>query len=493
MTYNLASSARRLGEPYEELAGLATRRTLMSSIVHSQQFRFRRFLNWFSIGLAYAFLYMGRYNLTVVKNALGDLMTKADFGDIFGAGALVYGLAFVINGPLTDRYGGRRMMLIAVFGAAAANVAMGVTLHGIATRGWDLPIYQTFMLLFAINMYFQSFGALAIVTVKAPWFHVTERGTFSTIFGVMISLGIYFAFDWGFAIMAATRAELGDNLSWFARLVTSILGTGNTGVDQNWWLFFIPSMFLMTMWLIMFFILRNSPGEAGYKDFHTGEESVTGAGESVGTREVFRRILTHPVLRIVCIIEFCSGVLRNGVMHWYPIFAKETGFYAHFFVTQNWGLCLLVAGVTGGVLTGWASDHIFHSRRAPMSGILYGLMLVAILWMSRTLGANLWHVGLMVLVVSMAVIGVHGILSGTATMDFGGAKNAGTATGIVDGIVYLGVAVQSFVLGRITPAGLAKADPSQWGMWPLFLVPFAILGLIMALRIWNAKPKAATS
>lgn len=74
----------------------------MSSIVHSQQFRFRRFLNWFSIGLAYAFLYMGRYNLTVVKNALGDLMTKADFGDIFGAGALVYGLAFVINGPLTS-------------------------------------------------------------------------------------------------------------------------------------------------------------------------------------------------------------------------------------------------------------------------------------------------------------------------------------------------------------------------------------------------------
>ena len=73
----------------------------MSSIAHSQQFRFRRFLNWFSIGLAYAFLYMGRYNLTVVKNALGDLMTKADFGDIFGAGALVYGLA-VVNGPLTS-------------------------------------------------------------------------------------------------------------------------------------------------------------------------------------------------------------------------------------------------------------------------------------------------------------------------------------------------------------------------------------------------------
>jgi OPA family glycerol-3-phosphate transporter-like MFS transporter len=50
---------------------------------HSTQFRIRRFLNWFPMGLTYAFLYMGRYNLTVSKNALGSLMTKEEFGIIF--------------------------------------------------------------------------------------------------------------------------------------------------------------------------------------------------------------------------------------------------------------------------------------------------------------------------------------------------------------------------------------------------------------------------
>ena len=59
-------------------------------------------------------------------------------------------------------------------------------------------------------MYFQSFGAVAIVTVKAPWFHVRERGTFSTIFGTIISAGIYFAFDWGYAVVKATRAGAAD-------------------------------------------------------------------------------------------------------------------------------------------------------------------------------------------------------------------------------------------------------------------------------------------
>lgn len=461
----------------------------MAAIAHSPAFRYRRFINWFSIGLAYAFLYMGRYNLTVAKNALGDLMTKTDFGDIFGVGALVYGLAFVINGPLTDRYGGRRMMLIGTLGAAVANVLMGLTLWGIATRGWDLPIRNSFMVLYAANMYFQSFGALSIVTVKAPWFHVRERGTFSTIFGVMISLGVYFAFDWGHAIVAATRAQVGEHLTWFSTLVRSVFGTGGRGVDENWWVFFIPAMFLVVLWGVMLAVLRNTPAEAGHANFDTGEESVTHHGERVGTLQVFRRILTHPVLLVVCGIEFCSGVLRNGVMHWYPIYAKETGFYDQFFITQNWGLMLLIAGVAGGVLTGWASDRFFHSRRAPMSAVCYLLIVIAAVWMALTLEADRWHVGIMVLVISMAVIGVHGIMSGTATMDFGGARNTGTAVGIVDGIVYLGTAFQSFAIGRLAPTGDAKTRPGEWLEWPLFLIPLAAIGFILALRIWNARPQ----
>ena len=43
---------------------------------HSRWFLLRRFINWFPLGMTYAFLYMGRYNLNVAKNALGDLMTK---------------------------------------------------------------------------------------------------------------------------------------------------------------------------------------------------------------------------------------------------------------------------------------------------------------------------------------------------------------------------------------------------------------------------------
>jgi len=42
------------------------------------------------------------------------------------------------------------------------------------------------------------------------------------------------------------------------------------------------------------------------------------------------------------------------------------------------------------------------------------------------------------------------MLSGTATMDFGGRKGAATAVGLIDGFVYLGTGVQSISLGFIT-------------------------------------------
>jgi OPA family glycerol-3-phosphate transporter-like MFS transporter len=455
---------------------------------HSAAFRFRRVMNWFPLGLAYAFLYMGRYNLTVAKNALGDLMTKADFGEIFSIGAVVYGIAFVINGPLTDRVGGRKSMLIGVFGALVMNFSMGLAIYGVSQLGWNLPIVGTLMVLFAGNMYFQSFGAVAIVSTKAPWFHVGERGTFSTIFGVMISMGVYFAFDWGAAIVQATRATVGE-LGYVASFVRWILPSSELarGTDLNWWLFFIPSIALAAMWLILYRFLRNTPKEAGFEDFDTGEESMSDNGERLPASKIFLRILKHPVLMVVCGIAVANGVLKNGVMNWYPIYAKEVGL--KIFITENWGLVMLIAGVGGSLLTGWTSDKLFGSRRAPMTAILYGGMIAATVIMYFSMTANPWIMGACVIYLSASFIGIHGILSGTSTIDFGGRKNAGAAVGIIDGLVYLGTGFQNLAAGYMSPTGADAKDPSRWSSWPALLIPFAMIGFVLAIRIWSALPK----
>ncbi len=53
-------------------------------------------------------------------------MTKEEFGLIFAAGTLTYAFSFLVNGPLVDKIGGKRGILIAALGAALAKVTMGV-------------------------------------------------------------------------------------------------------------------------------------------------------------------------------------------------------------------------------------------------------------------------------------------------------------------------------------------------------------------------------
>src|SRR5690606_954391 len=139
---------------------------------HSDAFRRRRFWNWFPLGMTYAFLYMGRYNLTVSKNFLPEgTITNADFGTIFSVGTITYGVSFLTNGPLTDYLGGRRAVMISGRGAAIMNALMGF----VVLSGQTEHIVPAFTLLYALNMYFQSFGAVSIVKVNASWFHVKER------------------------------------------------------------------------------------------------------------------------------------------------------------------------------------------------------------------------------------------------------------------------------------------------------------------------------
>jgi OPA family glycerol-3-phosphate transporter-like MFS transporter len=137
------------------------------------------------------------------------------------------------------------------------------------------------------------------------------------------------------------------------------------------------------------------------------------------------------------------------------------------------------------MLAGWMSDKIFGSRRAPVAGIMYGTLLIAVITMIFALHDTPNLLGAIVFVISIAVIGTHGMLSGTATMDFGGRKAAATAVGLIDGLVYLGTGIQSISLGYITSA--------NWQFWPVFLIPFAAIGLLLTFRIWNAIPRGRSA
>jgi OPA family glycerol-3-phosphate transporter-like MFS transporter len=96
-------------------------------------------------------------------------------------------------------------------------------------------------------------------------------------------------------------------------------------------------------------------------------------------------------------------------------------------------------------------------------------------------------VGLSALLIVAAVTGVHSLMSGTAAADFGGRKATATCSGIVDGCVYLGSTVQSFAVGFLTDKNFSH---HSWQWWPIFLMPFALIGGLVAWNIWHELPAA---
>jgi len=442
---------------------IVVRRLPKVDLGHSEAFKKRRMANWIPLGLAYAFLYFGRYNLSAIASELdkSGVLAKSVFNEIDGVGQWVYGFAFLLNGPLADRFGGRATMIAATAGSALMNIGMAIVFSRSTSGELDKEgLRNALLVLNAINMYFQSFGSVSIVKVNAPWFHVRERGVLGGLFGILISLGLYFSYDWSL--------ELAKHL----------------GVAMAFW---VPAGVLAACVVIAVVLVRDTPGAAGFPDFDTGDASSGQVGK-LSFAQVAKKMLSQRVIWIIIGIEFCSGFLRQAVMKQYRLYAKAIG-EGGSFVYENWGMLLCVAGILGGVFAGFISDHVFGSRRGPVSSVLYAGMLAGVVGATFLLGEP--ALGWTVVFMSLCVIGVHGMLSGTASADFGGSKNAGLVTGIIDGFVYLGGGAQAFYYASHLPKGDAAAVADNWSVWPGAMLPVAIVGLVLCLTIWNARPKSS--
>ena len=429
-------------------------------IGHTPAYRRRRIANWLPLGLTYAFLYMGRYNLVALLTK--GQMSGKDFGAIDAVGSVVYGLSFLFNGPLCDRLGGRMTMLISAAGAAACNGAIGI-LYMIDGHP---PAVHTLLWLFALNMYFQSFGAVSIVKVNSSWFHLRERGTFGGIFGILISLGLYLAFDWAPKIADLTSPE---------------------------WLFLAPAVLLVVFFVICAVLVRDNPSDAGFPDFDVADASSGETGPRDPALVVIKRMLTSRLILTIAFISLGAGFLRNGILKWFRVFEAGVGGSGGF-VYVHWGMVSCIAGITGGMFAGILSDHFFESRRPPVATVLFGIVLAGSVLLLLLLGVPL-SAAWVVVGMMMAVIGVNGMLSGVASQDYGGKRNAGTATGLIDGFVYFGTAAQDIVYGWLLPEkGSAAAKVAHnWTAWPVVMIPVAVIGIVLSLTVWNARvgPKPA--
>lgn len=429
----------------------------------SQAYSFeqRRVGNWVPLGLMYAAFYMSRYNLTVTNPVLRDAYhwSKEQFGWIISLSLAVYGFSVFFNGPLADRMGGKKAILIGCVGALAANLlfAAGVLFK---IFSWDhepwLVLLNYFTVVWAVNMYFQSFGALSVVKVNAAWYHISERGIFAGLFGAMIQFGRILAVPVGGVILACSSWE---------------------------WVHIIPSIVLAIIGIYTLISVRNTPEELGFPrqdDKLAGEEDK----ESPSLSYIFKKVFSNPTMWFFTGAMMATGLIRHSIEQWAPSYfvnvhnvSTDSKVFLFAFTGQ------VIIGIFGAYVLGYISDHYFQSRRGPVTSIAY-FMQAVLLVIFALIKPGPWMAAILLMVLYFFLNGCHGLIAGTASMDFGGRKAAATAAGMLDGSQYL--------VGSITGVGTGwLLDHFGWDAWAWSIVIFAVIaGTLMATR-WNALPEKA--
>ena len=424
---------------------------------HTAEFRSRRTQNWLVLGLTYAAMYMARYNFPIANKALSDAYgwDKAQVGTIISTATLVYGISALFNGPIADRFGGRRAMLVGAVGAFVFNILFGLGAY-LRVLGTGPLLLGYFATMWTLNMYFQSYSALALIKVNAGWFHVSERGVFSAVFGSMIQSGRFLVF-----LLLATPFVIA--LPWA-------------------WRFFIPAAITGAMALLTYLVVRDSPADAGLPAFDP-EDATSGDTEKITLGYVARKVFTNPIALTIAVAEFCTGFVRKGFEEWFPRYMQEV---QHLELSnpvfQRNALAVVASGVAGAFVAGYASDRLFQHRRPPVAFIGYVLQVgcLFVVWKAPSLTAVIAAFMLNSLAISM----VHSMLSGTASMDFGGQRAAATAAGMFDGMQYVGGSFVGYGMGLML-------ERFGWGAWGPSMMGFAAVGAVLMLLLWNARPRAA--
>jgi MFS transporter, OPA family, glycerol-3-phosphate transporter len=452
----------------------------MSTMIASYPagFRPRRGLNWGALGLMYASYYLCRYNFRFAGPGMNQEFgfNTADLANLWVIWSLAYGTGQLFNGLISDRIGGKAIMLVGAAGTIVCNFIFGFSSF--------VGTFATFGLIALINGWFQSCGAPGMVKINAAWFRRTERGTFAGIFGVMIQLG-QFAANWLCPLL-------------LAGFTLTLWGIGTWVVEPGNWrlLFIVPPFVTAIVAVFMALSVKEEPAQAGYPDVIEDEIDNT-IGTRVTLRESFQTIFRHPLVWFYAAAYASTGAVRHSSDQMSVMF-----FTQHLLVDMNSKplsvmitLNLMTAmAIVGSIGAGLISDKLFKGARSPVAMALYFLEAIVISCAAVAMfsgwikpGATGVFIGGMFLVlVSLTVNSTHSIVGAAAPMDIGGKKMAGFAAGVIDSFQYYGSALSLFVFGRLF-------GHYGWGAWYPLMVLFAVSGGVCMLLVMRKQRRLAAA
>ncbi len=415
----------------------------------------KRWKVYISLIIGFGFFYTTRLSLSVAKKPMIDagILDASQLGIIGSALLYVYAIGKFVNGFLADRANIRNFMSMALLFSAIVNLIFGT-----------INYFIFFVLLWALNGWFQSIGSAPSVVSICQWFSNKERGT---------RYGIW-----------AGAHNIGEGMTFVGTsFLISLLG---------WrWGFWGPGIICIFISIGMFLTLADRPQTYGLPhiaDYKNDYSAGRPTQESIGKLQL--QVLKSPIVWVLGFSSALMYICRYAIHSWGPLYLQEVKNYSivesGFLIGAN-----TVIGFAGAASSGFISDRLFNSRR-NIPTLLYGLLLTGSLILLYLIPPG--HRLLDMLALGCFEFSIGGLivfLAGLIAVDVMPKKAAGAVKGLIGLFSYLAAATQDWISGFLIDAGkmIINGDTSyNFKSVFYFWIGASILSLIFAAFAWNVKP-----
>ena len=391
----------------------------------------------------YLFAYLGRFSLyplaPLVKEDL--VLNNVQIAIIWAMLFWGFGLGDVVHGRLSEAFGLRLWVML---GAALTAVFNWATSFAVSPLTMAVPL--------GLAGFVNAACWAPAMSMISQWWPRSRRGVALGIVGtsaggamlVMWTLSGWVGAEWGWR--AAFR---------YLPLLTAVMG------------------------IAFYLLVRDRPADVGLPEY-VEEDEVSATPESIDPERLrglgpYRVLLGNSRFLLACHVKGLENVVRYGLTTWVAIYYSEVGglsIESTVLVT----ILLPVGYLIAPPLSGFISDHFLNSRRRPLviSSCLASAGIIAVIALvppsNEVLGAVLLLAG----GVAMGMSPMS-----TVSVDMGGRRMAGTASGVLDAHGYLYAGAQAIVFGVVLDMA---GSP-----WPIVFLAMAATRLVSAYMIKSVR------
>ena len=406
--------------------------------------------------LGYGMYYVCRLSLNVVKKPIVDegVFSETELGIIGAVLFFTYAVGKFMNGFLADRSNINRFMSTGLLVTALVNLCLGFV-HS----------FILFAVLWGISGWFQSMGAASCVVGLSRWFTDKKRGSFYGFWSASHNIGEAMTF----IIVASIVSALGWRYGFLGAGLVGLIGA-----------------------LVVWRFFHDTPQSKGLPAVNAPEKKKEmDALETEEFNRAQKAVLRNPAIWILALSSAFMYISRYAVNSWGVFYLQaEKGYStldASFIISIS-----SVFGIVGTMFSGVISDRFFGGRR-NIPALIFGLMNVFALCLFLLVpGVHFWMDALAMMLFGLGIGVLICFLGGLMAVDIAPRNASGAALGVVGIASYIGAGLQDVMSGVLIEGNKQLVDGVEvydftYINW--FWIGAALLSVLLALLVWNARSK----